>query len=48
MQVSQKQKTFSDFFAEFLKSSLNFEHFQTTDDSHSWGFSKITESKNQG
>ena len=27
MQVSRKPKTFSDFFAGFLKSSLNFEHF---------------------
>ena len=26
MQVSRKQKTFSNFFAAFLKSSLNFEH----------------------
>ena len=28
MQVSRKQKTFSEFFAAFLKSILNFEHFQ--------------------
>ena len=28
MQLSRKQKGFSDFFAKFLKSSLNFEHFQ--------------------
>ena len=28
MQVSRKQKTFSEFFAAFLKSSFNFEHFQ--------------------
>ena len=28
MQLSRKQKTFSEFFAAFLKSSLNFEHFQ--------------------
>ena len=48
MQVSRKQKTFSEFFAAFLKSSLNFEHFQTKDDSHSWGISKITESEKQG
>ena len=34
MQLSRTQKTFSDFFAPFLKSSLNFEHFQTKDDSH--------------
>ena len=28
MQLSQKQKTFSNFVAAFLKSSLNFEHCQ--------------------
>ena len=28
MQVPQKQKTFSQFFSSFFKSSLNFEHFQ--------------------
>ena len=32
MQLSGKQKTFSEFFAAFLKSSLNFEHFQQKDD----------------
>ena len=26
--LSQKQKTFSGFFSAFLKSTLNFEHFQ--------------------
>ena len=26
--LSQKQQTFSKFFSAFLKSSLNFEHFQ--------------------
>ena len=48
MQLSRKEKTFSEFFSQFLKSSLNFEHFQTKDDSHSWGISKITESEKQG
>ena len=28
MQLSRKQKTFSEFFVAFLKSSLNFENFQ--------------------
>ena len=28
MQLSRKQKTFSHFFAAFLNSDLNFEHFQ--------------------
>ena len=48
MQLSRKQKTFSEFFCAFLKSSLNFEHFQKKDDSDSWGISKITESEKQG
>ena len=34
MEVSQKQKTFSEFFSAFLKSNLNFEHFQKKDDPH--------------
>ena len=48
MQLSQKQKTFSEFFSSFLKSTLNFEHSQKKDDSHSWGISKITESEKEG
>ena len=35
MQLSQKQKTFSEFFSAFLKSRLNFEHIQKIDDIHS-------------
>ena len=34
MQLYRKQKTFSDFFSAFLKSSLNFEHFFKKDDPH--------------
>ena len=48
MQVSPKQKTFSRYFSAFLKSSLNFEHFQKKYDSHSWGISKITDSEKYG
>ena len=33
--LSRKQKTFSQFFFSFLKSSLNLEHFQKKDDPHS-------------
>ena len=47
-QLSQTQKTFSEFFAAFLKSSLNFEHFQKKDVSHSWGISEITDSEKHG
>ena len=32
MLLTHKQKTFSEFFAEFLKSRLNFEHFENKDD----------------
>ena len=34
MQLSQKLKTFSEFFPAFSKSRLNFEHFQKKDDAH--------------
>ena len=34
MQLSRKQKSFSDFFSTFLKSSLNFEHFLKKDELH--------------
>ena len=32
--LSQKQKTFSQFFSTFWKSTLNFEHFQKKDGPH--------------
>ena len=40
--LSQKRKTFSPFFSAFLKSTLNFEHFQKKDDRHSLIISQIT------
>ena len=43
--LSQKQKIFSEFFSAFLKSTLNFEHFQQKDDPHSRCISQITVSK---
>ena len=48
MQLSQKQKTFCGFFSAFLKSSLNFEHFQKKRWLLQVGISKITESEKQG
>ena len=45
MQLSEKQDTFFEFSAAFLKSSLNFAHFQKKDDSHSWAISEITDSE---
>ena len=43
--LSQKPKTFSEFFSGFLKSTLNFSHFQKKDDSHSRCISQITVSE---
>ena len=40
--LSQKQKTFSQFFSAFLKSPLNFEHSGKKDDPHSRCISQIT------
>ena len=34
MQLSPKQKAFSQFFSAFLKSSLKFEYFLKKDDPH--------------
>ena len=49
MQLSRKQKTFSEFFGAFLKSSLNFAHFQKKkDESHSWCISEITDHEKHG
>ena len=46
MQLSQKKKTFSQFFAAFLKSSLNFEYSEKKYDPHRFCISKITASQN--
>ena len=43
--LSEKRKTLSEFFSAFLKSTLNFEHFQKKDDPHSRCISEITVSK---
>ena len=48
MQLSHKQKTFCQFLAAFLKSSLNFAHFQEKDDSPSPDISEITDSEKHG
>ena len=34
MQLSQKEKTCSEFVSAFLKARLNFEYFQKKDDPH--------------
>ena len=43
--LSQKQKTFSEFFSAFPKSTLNFEHFQKKYDPHSQCISQIAVSE---
>ena len=34
MHLSQKEKSFSQYFVAFLKSSLNVEYFEKKDDPH--------------
>ena len=46
--LSHKRKTFSECFSSFSKSTLNFEHFQKKDDSHSRCISQITVSEKGG
>ena len=47
-QLSQKQKTFYEFFLAFSKSALNLKDFQKKDDPHSLFLSKITHSGKRG
>ena len=46
--LSLKQKTFSEFFIAFLKSSGNGEHFQKKGESSSLSISEIIDSKRGG
>ena len=43
--LSHKQKTFSQFFSAFLKSTLNFEHSRKKDDPYRRCISQITVSE---
>ena len=43
--LSENPKIFSQFFSAFLKSTLNYEHFQKKDDPHSRCVSQITVSE---
>ena len=45
MQLSQKQKSFSEFFASFLKFRLNLKYFEKKDDPHRFSISEITDSE---
>ena len=45
MQLSQKQKIFSQFLGAFLKSTINFKYFEEKDYPHRFCISEITVSK---
>ena len=47
-QLSEKQKSFYEFFLKFSKSSLNLKYFQKKDDPHSLFLSEITHSGKRG
>ena len=46
--LSQKQKTFSEFFLAFLKCALNLEHFEKKDEYPSLVISKVIYSERGG
>ena len=46
MQLSQQQKGFSQFFSAFLKSTLNFKHFERKGDPHRFCIFEIMDSEN--
>ena len=46
MQLSQQQKTISQFSSKFLNSTLNFKYDETKDDSRRFCISEITDSEN--
>ena len=41
MKLSKKQKSFSEFFSAFLKSTSNFEAFEKNNDQHTLCISEI-------
>ena len=43
MQLSEKQKNFSDSVFPFLEPTLNFKYFKTRNDRHSYFISEITD-----
>ena len=46
MGLCQKQKTFSQLFAAFLISRLNFKHFLKKDDPHRFCIFEVPDSEN--
>ena len=45
MKLSGKEKTLSEFFFKFFKSTLNFKHFPKKEDTHSWCILEIMNSE---
>ena len=48
MQLSEKRKTFSQFFVRRLESTSNFRHFEKKDDGDSSYISKLMDCANPG
>ena len=48
MQLSQKRRTFPEFFFAFSKFRFNFEHFEKKDDAHSRCIFELTDSEKRG
>ena len=48
LSLKQKQKTFSEFFIAFLKSTWNGEHFEKKGESSSLSISEIIDAKRGG
>ena len=48
MQLSQKQKKFSEISCEFLKPRLKFQHIRKKDHTHSQCISEITDFQKRG
>ena len=46
MQLSEKRKTFIEFFVPFLESTSNFKHFERKDDCHRLYISEIRDCEN--
>ena len=46
MQLSEKEKTFSEFSASFLKSRLNFKILELKNDPHGFSTFEVTDSEN--
>ena len=46
MLLSQKQKSFAQFLAVFLKFRMNFQYFEKNDDPHRFCNLEITKSQN--